>query len=322
MENPLFLQSGASKTKHHVAWVSLEKTENDPRIFLKYLIASVQQIFPKVGEKLIYSINQPDSPPIERILTEWINSLTTLDKNISLVLDDFHHITNPNVLDTICNLIDHQPSQLSLLIASRADLPFSCARFRARGEIVDLGIDDLRFSTKEIESFLQMRLGDLASEINSEILKDKTEGWIAGLQMALLSMKNLQNPANYVVQFSAQDRHIEDFLIQEVLSNQSEKIKIFLLGTSILDKFSAHLCNHILSIDNSQEIIDYIELSGLFVIPLDTTRTWYRYHHLFASLLKKQLRNQKSLDENFLHKKAYEWLANENMFESAIPPTL
>jgi len=312
------LAEWAAQAKIPVAWISFDKKDNEPINFLSYLISGVQGIYKNLGNSILGDLKVPGSPPVFNLLNAWINDISEHTEEFVLILDDFHHIQNKSVVELFCNLIEHQPPQLHLLIASRADLPISCSRIRARRELVDLDISDLRFSMVEAISFLKSQLGEKITDTDARILGERTEGWIAGLQMAVLSLRSSNDIPRYVAQFSAQNRYISDFLLDEVLLHQPEEINQFLLATSILERFSAPLCNQVVGIQNSQEIIEFLERSGLFTISLDTTRTWYRYHHLFAELLQKRLMDSHSLQSEVLHRRAFEWFVSRNMLEECI----
>ncbi len=306
------------QSKFPVAWVSLDKTENDPVDFLSYLISGVQSIYQNLGEAILSDLKAPGSPPVGNLLNAWINQITEHTEDFILILDDFHNIQDKSVVELFCQLIDHQPPQLHLLLASRADLPISCSRHRVRGELIELDISDLRFTLEETIEFLKKQLGSKITDTDARKLGERTEGWIAGLQMAVLSLRSSKDISQYVAQFSAQNRYITDYLLDEVLLRQPEEINQFLLATSILERFSAPLCNQVVGVKNSQEIIEFLGRSGLFIIALDTSRTWYRYHHLFAELLQKRLLDTNTLQKEVLHRRAYEWFASRDMLEECI----
>jgi LuxR family transcriptional regulator, maltose regulon positive regulatory protein len=307
-----------SQTKMPVTWLSLDRTENDPLTFLSYLITSVQSLYENLGEVELGALKAPGSPPVGNLLKGWINEISEHTEDFVLIMDDFHHIQNQDVIDLLCNLTDHQPPQLHLLLASRAEPPKCFSRMRARGDVLDLDIADLRFTVEEAVTYLKSHLGEKITMADARILNDRTEGWITGLQMAVLSMRSSKDTSQFVTQFSAQNRYITDYLLDEVLAHQPEKITQFLLATSILEIFTAPLCNHVVGIENSQELIETLERSGLFIIPLDTTRTWYRYHHLFAELLRKRLDELQFFQREVLHRRAFEWFASREMLEECI----
>ncbi|MCD6400356.1 MAG: hypothetical protein J7L73_00355 [Anaerolineales bacterium] len=233
-------------------------------------------------------------------------------------MDDFHHIQDQGVINLMCNLTDHQPAQMHMLLASRANMPFPCSLLRARGDLFELGIGDLRFTQEEATTYLRSQLGGKITGVDARTLCERTEGWITGLQMAVLSMKSSEDVSENVSVFSAQNRYITDYLLDEVLLQQPEEIRNFLLATSILKKFTAPLCDCVVGVNNSQIMLEKLERSGLFLIPLDTTRTWYRYHHLFAELLRKRLEKSRIFLMEDLHRKASDWFANEEMIVECI----
>ncbi len=312
----------AAQSRLPAAWVSLDRTENDPVSFLSYLIASVQVIYPGLGDASLGALRVPGSPSLDNLLNAWMNEVAEHTKEFVLILDDFHHIREQSVIDLICSLTDHQPEQLHLILASRSDLPLSCSRIRAKGELIEMGIGDLRFTLGETLSYLHSQLGARISDDDARTLGSRTEGWIAGLQMAVLTMRTSEDIHQYVTQFSAQNRYVTDYLLDEVLQRQPEEIKGFLLATSVLNKFTAPLCDCVVGVGNSQEIIENLERSGLFTIPLDTTRTWYRYHHLFAEFLRKRLAQSPVFSVELLRRRASDWFAVEGMLDECVEQAL
>ena len=301
-----------------VTWLSLDKNDNQIERFLNYLVAAFQVTDPGIGkeaEQLLAGIHavSPDA-----VLTSLINNLGTLNNDMILVLDDYHFISSQDVHDKVTFLLEHCPGTLHLVIASRSDPPLPLARLRARGQLVELRAADLRFTTPEAAQFLN-EIMDLRLDIRwVEALEERTEGWIAGLQMAALSMREREDVRGFIEGFSGTNRYILDYLLEEVLASQPPEVKRFLLYTSILERLTAPLCEAILEDgvgDNissthqtCQQTLEYLERANLFLVPLDDERQSYRYHHLFADLLRTQL--QKSLrDEEVtrLHLRASEW---------------
>jgi LuxR family maltose regulon positive regulatory protein len=312
------LSEWASESDLPVCCVSLDPSEDDPVKFLSYLVSSVQTIWEDLGDPILSALQAPGSPPVDFLLNSWINELSEYTSDFVLILDDFHHIKNQEVLDLLSNLTDHQPYQLHLLIASRADLPISCSRLRARGDIGEIDITEMRFTIEESVDYLQSQLGDRITVQDAQTLSQRTEGWIVGLHMAVLSMRSCEDIPGYVAQFSAADRYVTDYLLDEILLRQPEEVENFLLMTSILDKFTAPLCDAITDRSDSQKIIDILVRSGMFTIPLDTTHTWHRYHHLFAELLRTKLSSAPSFSVESLHRRASDWFAAEGMLEESI----
>lgn len=312
------LSEWAARTDIPVCWVTLDPAEDDPIKFLSYMIASVQTIWGDIGDSILSALRPPGSPPTEYLAKYWINEISEYAEPFVLILDDFHHIKNQEVLDLLVNLIDHQPSQLHLLIASRAELPISFSRIRARGQISEIELAEMRFTIEESITYLKNQLGDRINEQDARTLSHRTEGWIVGLHMAVLSMQSCEDIPGYVAQFSAADHYITDYLLDEILLRQSDEVEDFLLATSILDKFTAPLCDFITGNNNSREIIETLVRSGMFTIPLDSTHTWHRYHHLFADLLRSRLMRSLSISAEKLHRKASDWFSDQGMLEESI----
>jgi LuxR family maltose regulon positive regulatory protein len=305
-------------TRLPVAWLSLDHSHNEAITLCEYLIVSLQAIVPEIGESILYTLNSPNPPHIQSLVHTLINEIAQYPAETALVLDDFHQITEPAVIQLFQTLIDNLPPQFHLIIASRADLPVQYSRLRAQGEVSRLSIDDLRFSPDEINHYLRSRLGSRLTSSDEQVISNRSEGWITGLHLAVLSFKNEPNPASSLANFSGEDRFITDYLMDEVLSRQPKDVYQFLLMTSILDKFTAPLCSAITGYPDCQAIIEEIDRSGMFIIPLDNTRTWYRYHHLFSELLVHRL-NQHFPDQVLpIRRKAAEWLNQHQLTEEAI----
>lgn len=306
------------QAKLPVAWLSLDRFDNDPVVFLAYFIASIQTLYKDFGESSHASLSARNIPPVNSLITGIINEIYERCEPFALILDDFHWIENESVIDALRYLINHQPPQLHLVITTRSDPPLPCSRFLAKGEMIELGIDDLRFNFEETLDFFRTQLGERISEGDISVLESHTEGWVTGLKMAAISLQSENDISAYVKNFSGADRHIMDFLLDEIFSRQAENVQQFLLKTSILDRLSASLCNAVVGIQNSQAMLDDLERSGLFVIPLDKTRTWYRYHHLFAEILQARLKNLEDGSVNKLHHLAFLWFVERNIYDQAI----
>lgn len=311
------------------AWLSLDEEDSDPARFLTYLIAAMQTIVPQVGEALLGTLQSPQPPPAEVILTTLVNDLITIPDNLVLVLDDYHMIDAPQVDEALTFLIDHLPPQMHLVIATREDPPLPLARLRARGQLTELRADDLRFTLDETVEFLCRVMGLTLSTEDVAALEARTEGWIAGLQLAALalqgtrSVQGREDTTNFIQSFSGSHRYVMDYLVEEVLHQQPEHVQIFLLRTSILDRLCGSLCDAVLldGSDAGHATLEYLEQANLFLVPLDNERRWYRYHHLFAELLRQQLRQSANIssrnagiDAAGLHLRASVWY-EENGFE-------
>jgi LuxR family maltose regulon positive regulatory protein len=275
-----------------VAWVSLDDGEGDPSRFMAYLIAAIQTVVPAVGEGLVAVLGSPQPPPSESILTALLNEIATLPSPIIIILDDYHLIDAKPVDQAVAFLLDHMPSQLHLVITTREDPQLPLSRLRARDQMTELRAADLRFTAAEVTEFLNPVMGLDLSAADIAALEDRTEGWIAGLQLAAISMQGLQDATGFIQSFTGSHRFVMDYLVDEVLHQQPEHVQTFLLRTSILDELCGPLCDAVLGDPavSGQETLEYIERTNLFLVPLDSERRWYRYHHLFAELLRQRLR--------------------------------
>lgn len=296
-----------------VAWLSLDEGDNDPVRFLSYLVAALQTIKAGIGEGVLAVLQSPQPPPTESILTILLNEVTTISDSFILVLDDYHLIdsqtvdASTSVDDALTFLLEHLPPQMRLVIASREDPNLPLARLRARGQLTELRAADLRFTPTEANEFLNQVMGlNLAVE-DIATLETRTEGWIAGLQLAALSMRGQGDldAADFIKSFTGSNRFVLDYLIEEVLGRQPENIQTFLLHTSILDRMCSQLCDAVLESPSasgqetvsSQKTLEYLERANLFIVPLDSQRHWYRYHHLFGDLLRQRLGKPKEFAE-------------------------
>jgi LuxR family maltose regulon positive regulatory protein len=293
--------------KRPVAWLSLDEGDNDPARFLTYLIAAVQTIVPKIGEGLLAVLQSPQPPPPESILTSLLNEITTVSDNFSLVLDDYHVIDAQPVDQVFTFLVEHLPPQMHLVIASREDPPLPLARLRVRDQLIELRALDLRFTPAEAAEFLNRVMGLSLSAEDIAALENRTEGWIAGLQLAALSMQGHQDTTSFIQSFTGSHHFVLDYLMEEVLQQQSESVQTFLLRTSILDRMCGPLCDAVI-LDpavSGQETLEYLEHANLFIVSLDNERRWYRYHHLFGDLLRQRLGKPKEFAE--FHLRASQW---------------
>ena len=275
------------------AWLSLDEGDNDSTRFLFYLVAALQQIAPNIGEGVLAVLQAPQPPPAESILTSLLNEITTLPDKFVLVLDDYHVIDSKPVDHALTFLLEHQPPPMHLVIATREDPHLPLARLRARDQLTELRAADLRFAPAEVADFLNRVMGLNLSAEDIAALEDRTEGWIAGLQLAAISMRGHEDVTSFIQSFTGSHHFVLDYLVEEVLGQQSESVQTFLLRTSILDRLCGSLCDAVL-LDPSgsvsgQETLEYLERANLFLIPLDNERRWYRYHHLFADLLRQRL---------------------------------
>ncbi len=274
-----------------VAWLSLDKDDNDPARFLAYLSAAVQTLAPSVGDTALALLQSPQLPPAEVILTALLNDIATIPHDFILVLDDYHVIESQPVALAAAFLLEHLPPQMHLVIATREDPPLPLARLRARSQLIELRVADLRFTPAETASFLNQVMGLNVTDPDVAALEARTEGWIAGLQLAALSMQGSDDVGSFVKSFTGSHRFVLDYLVEEVLQKQPETVQTFLLRTSILNHMCGPLCEAVLleRAAPGQATLEYLERANLVLVPLDNERRWYRYHHLFAELLRQRL---------------------------------
>ena len=301
-----------------VAWLSLDDGDNDLTRFLVYFIAALQTITPTIGEGILGPTQSPQPPTTEAILSTLINEITTIPDNFVFVLDDYHTIDFKPVDKALTFLIEHLPPQMRLVITTREDPDLPLARLRARDQLTELRAADLQFTQTEAAEFLNQVMGLNLSIEDVAALETRTEGWIAGLQLAALSMQGRSDTTSFIHAFTGSHRFVLDYLVEEVLQRQPEQIRIFLLQTSILDRFCAPLCNAVTERKDGKEILDVLERSNLFLIPLDDQRQWYRYHHLFSEVLQTHLKESQSDPISALHHRASIWFEQNDLPADAI----
>lgn len=303
-----------------VAWLSLDKRDSDPARFISYLVKALQTIKAGLGDELLAALQSPQPLQVEIILTSLLNEISASSEKFMLVLDDYHAIDSQAVDQSLAFLIERLPSQLHLVIATREDPSLPLTRLRARGQLTELRVADLQFTPAEAAEFLNRVMGLNLSNEDVAALESRTEGWIAGLQLAALSMRGHQDTASFIKSFTGSNRFVLDYLIEEVLGQESEKIRAFLLHTSILDRMYGPLCDAVL-LDPStsgQQVLEQLERANLFIVPLDNERHWYRYHHLFGDLLRKRLEQSLTHEEiAMLHIRASEWYENNDLILEA-----
>ncbi len=296
------------------AWLSLDEGDNDLTRFLTYLVAALQTIAADIGEGVSSVLQSPQPPPTESVLTALLNEITTVPDDFILVLDDYHVIDARPVDDALTFVLDHLPPRMHLIIATREDPQLSLARLRVRGQLSELRAADLRFTPSEAGEFLNPVMGlDLSAE-DIAALETRTEGWIAGLQLAAISMRGHEDVTSFIKSFTGSHHFVLDYLVEEVLGQQSESVQTFLLSTSILERMCGSLCDAVLQGPSAsgQETLEYIEHANLFVVPLDEERRWYRYHHLFAELLRQRL-HQSIASVAELHVRASQWYEDNGL---------
>lgn len=300
------------------AWLSLDEGDNDPARFMIYLIAALQTIAPNIGIGVLKTLRSPQPPPTESILTALLNDITIASDDFILVLDDYHVIDSKPVDNALTFLLEHLPPQMHLIITTREDPQLPLARFRVRNQLTELRVADLRFASSEAAEFLNRVMGLNLSAEDIAALEARTEGWIAGLQLAAISMRGQEETASFIKSFTGSHHFVLDYLVEEVLGQQSERIQRFLRRTSILDRLCGSLCDAVL-LDSSlagQETLEYLERANLFLVPLDNERYWYRYHHLFAELLRQRLHQSSATsmeDVTELHRRASIWYEDNGL---------
>ena len=308
-----WLHSFTESTRH--IWLSLEKSDNEPARFLSYWAAAWNQISDVGLEDILELVNAPQLPPFQNILDEVINPLARLEEPAVLVLDDYHTITNSVIHEMLEYFLEHQPHQAHLVIITRSDPPFFLARLRARGQMVEIRASDLRFTEEEASNFFNQSMQLVLKEDDIHSLEMRTEGWAVGLQLAALALKNLPDPQKFVETFRGSHRFVLDYLAEEVIRQQRDDIREFLIQTSILEPFNAESCEALTGNPDSQSLLSELEQANLFLIPLDNERVWYRYHHLFADFLRTEL--SKTEAEN-LYIKAALWHEQNDYLSEAV----
>jgi len=366
-------QVGAHRDAPQIAWLSLDEGDNDPARFLAYLIAALQTIEANIGKGMLSAFQSPGfadantPPPVEAVLTTLINEITTIPHRVLLVLDDYHLIESHPIHDALAFLIEHLPPQMHLVIATREDPDLSLARLRVRGQLTELRASDLRFTSSEAAEFLNQVMGLGLSAQDIAALETRTEGWIAGLQLAAISMQGRKDASSLIRSFTGSHRFVLDYLVEEVLEQQSESVQTFLLQTAILNRLTGPLCDAVCfalaetptrpegvassfgtaesadhsvraitpggdavrfgsaqspGLDSGQANLEMLERANLFIVPLDEERRWYRYHHLFADLLRRRLRQQHPGWVPTLHDQASEWYEQNGFADEAIEHAL
>ena len=299
-------------------WVSLDQSDNDPALFWAYFITALQKVQARVGARALSLLNSPQLPPIESVLTTLINEINAIEEDFALILDDYHVIDAQPVHSAIAFLLDHLPPQMHLAIASRSDPPLPLARLRVRSELTELRAADLRFTPDEAAAFLNEVMGQDLTAGDVAVLETRTEGWIAGLQLAALSMQGREDVAGFIKAFAGDDRYIVDYLVEEVLQHQPERVRSILLQTSVLDRLSGPLCDAVTDQGDGRVLLEALERGNLFVVPLDDKCHWYRYHHLFADVLHAHSMEEQPDRVPTLHRRASEWYEQNGLRSDAV----
>ncbi|MCQ3980066.1 MAG: helix-turn-helix transcriptional regulator, partial [Anaerolineae bacterium] len=303
---------------HPIAWLSLDERDNSPARFLLYLIHAFRQIEPALGSEALGLLNSIHLPQLSTVLTHLTNDLAATPTPRIIILDDYHLIEDQTIHQAMDFLLAHGPAHTHLVIASRSQPPLSLARLRGQAQLLELNSADLRFTAVEVEQFLKQVMQLDLPPAERIALEMRTEGWIAGLQLAGLSLQGQENKSAFIASFSGDDRHIGDYLFEEVLQHQSDQIQRFLLFTSVADKLCGSLCDAILGESGSQTMLERLDDLCLFIAPLDQQRQWYRYHPLFSELLRHQLSRTQAEQIPLLHRRASLWFEQHDRLEEAI----
>jgi LuxR family transcriptional regulator, maltose regulon positive regulatory protein len=309
---------GTAPGKRPAAWVSLDQSDNDPAPFWAYFITALRTVLSEVGESTLSLLHSPHPPPIEWVLTALINEINAVEDDFAFILDDYHVIDAEPIHSAITFLLDHLPPRMHLLIASRSDPPLPLARLRGRGELTELRASDLRFTPDEAAAFLNEVIGLGLSAADVAALETRTEGWIAGLQLAALSVQGREDVPGFIRAFAGDDRYIVDYLVEEVLQRQPGHVRSFLLQTSILDRLSGPLCDAVTGQEGGKGLLEALERGNLFVVPLDDKRHWYRYHHLFADVLQAHAMEEQPDQMPIRHRRASEWYERNGLTSEAV----
>ena len=289
------------------AWLSLDRADNDPASFWTYVIAALRTVASGVGESALALLQAPQPSPIEALLTVLLNDLAAVAGDIVLVLDDYHVIDASDVQDGMAFLLDHLPPRLHVVIASRADPALPLARLRSRGELAEIRAAELRFTPDEAAAYLNEMMALQLTARDVAALEARTEGWIAALQLAALSMQGRDDVAGFIAGFAGDDRYVVDYLAEEVLQRQPDRVQAFLLQTSILGRLSGPLCDAVTGQGGGKAMLAALDRGNLFLVPLDDRRRWYRYHHLFADVLQARLLDEQPGQVPDLHRRASAW---------------
>jgi LuxR family maltose regulon positive regulatory protein len=314
----LLAEWAAGDRDRDFAWLSLDAADNEPTPFWSYLIEALRGAAPDVGARSLPVLLAPGTDVMTDVLPHLLNELTAGERDLVLVLDDYHTVTNVEIHHGLAYLIEHAPSRVQVTLCTRADPPLPLARLRARGELLELRVRDLRFRADEVDAFLNghLQLGLLADDV--ELLHSRTEGWPAGVYLAALSLREHADRKAFVAAFAGDDRHVIDYLGAEVLASQPQELREFLVRTSVLERLSAPLCDAVTGGRRAGELLEATERANLFVIPLDDKRQWYRYHHLFGDLLRHELDRLEPGRAQELHGRASQWYAEAGAPSPAI----
>jgi LuxR family transcriptional regulator, maltose regulon positive regulatory protein len=315
----VLLADWARRGGHPAGWLSLDAGDNDPARFWRHAVAALDRARPGIGERAASLLGPPAPSSFQGLVTALINELAAQpgDAGALLVLDDYHVIGSQQVHESLAFLLEHRPAGLSVVLAGRSDPPLPLARLRARGQLTEVREAELRFTPAEAAELLQRAASGLP-EASVAALAARTEGWAAGLALAALSLRGQDDAAAFVAAFTGSHRYVLDYLAEEVLDRQDQQLRTFLLETSVLDRLSGPLCDAVTGREGSQALLEGAERAGLFLIPLDEVRGWWRYHHLFADLLRARLQAEQPGRLAQLHRHAAAWYSGHGLADEAI----
>jgi ATP/maltotriose-dependent transcriptional regulator MalT len=314
--------SSSPGEERRFAWLSLDAADDQPTRFWLCVIEALRRLAPSVGERSLPLLSAPGTDLTELVLPQLVNEIYALAEPLVLAIDDYHRITRPQIHDQLAYVVDHLPPSLQISLTSRSEPPLPLARWRARRSLLEIDAGDLRFDPAEAWELLNEILGLELSPDDVARLDERTEGWVAGLYLAALSIRGLEDRGRFVERFAADDRHVVDYLGGEVLEAQPESIRERLLRISILDRFCPPLVEAVAKVDDGRATLREIEAAGLFLIPLDSKREWYRFHHLFQQLLRLELARSRPELEPDLHRRAARWHLDAGSAAEAIDHTL
>lgn len=306
------------QSDREIAWLALDKGDSDPVRFIFYFITALQQLVPEFGQQTQAMLNEPGAAASEMTLTSLLNEIAEIPNQFTLALDDYHVIEALQVHQLLVFIIEHQPNQMQLLLITREDPPLPVARLRTRDQVIEIRQGDLCFNSQETSDFLQNVMGLVMPPESIAALERRTEGWIAGLQLAALSMQGQCDLPGFVQQFTGSNRFVLDYLMEEVFAGQKSDVREFLLRTAHLERLCGPQCDFILERTDSQEMLEHLDQANLFIIPLDQARTWYRYHRLFGELLRNRYNAESPAMVIEMHRRACQWYRSKDLIEEAI----
>jgi LuxR family maltose regulon positive regulatory protein len=313
----LLTQWRAAAGGSRVAWVSLDEGDNDPTRFWLWVVEALRTVEPSLGVAALAALRGPSVDLDRVVLPSLLGELAAVESQLVLVLNDYHLVTDATCLHTLGLFLEHLPAGVHLVLSTRVDPPLPLARLRARGELAELRVADLRFTGEEASELLNSAMGLRLAADDVERLVQRTEGWAAGLVLAGLALRGRQDPSAFIASFHGDDRHVAGYLVGEVLARQPEQVRTFLLWTSVLERLSGPLCDAVLETEGSAALLGELEPSNLLLVPLDDRREWYRYQQLFAQLLRLELSYREAALVPLLHRRAAAWHRQAGNLEEA-----